>query len=128
MAVVDTAPSSETSGDTAAARSVALVGADGPLARRVEEQLRTRTAFDVIELADDVSEVDVVVDLGSSDYDRRAERRESATESCSATLDVAERLGADHVVFVSSALVYGASPNNPVPITEEAVLRPFSGT
>ncbi|NQY55709.1 MAG: NAD-dependent epimerase/dehydratase family protein [Ilumatobacteraceae bacterium] len=124
MAVVDTAPSSETSGDTAAARSVALVGADGPLARRVEEQLRTRTAFDVIELADDVSEVDVVVDLGSSDYDRRAERRESATESCSATLDVAERLGADHVVFVSSALVYGASPNNPVPITEEAVLRP----
>ena len=28
------------------------------------------------------------------------------------------------VVFVSSAMVYGPSVNNPVPLTEEAVLRP----
>ena len=32
--------------------------------------------------------------------------------------------GAEHVVFVSSAMVYGAFANNPVPLTEEAVLRP----
>ena len=31
---------------------------------------------------------------------------------------------ASHVVMVSSAMVYGAFANNPVPITEESVLRP----
>jgi nucleoside-diphosphate-sugar epimerase len=67
---------------------------------------------------------DVVVDLGSSDYDRRAEHGDSATEFAAATLLTADRLRADHVVFVSSAMVYGASPNNPIPLTEESVLRP----
>ena len=38
---------------------------------------------------------------------------------------LAERRGsATHLVLVSSAMVYGAWANNPVPITEEAVLRP----
>jgi nucleoside-diphosphate-sugar epimerase len=68
-----------------------------------------------------------VVDLGSSDYDRRATRRQSATESAAATLSVADRVGAHHVVFVSSALVYGAAANNPVPLTEDATLRPEVG-
>ena len=34
------------------------------------------------------------------------------------------RWRATHVVLVSSALVYGAYANNPVPLTEDAVLRP----
>jgi nucleoside-diphosphate-sugar epimerase len=67
---------------------------------------------------------DVVVDLGSSDYDRRAAKRESSTEFAAATLLTADRVRARHVVFVSSAMVYGAVPHNPVPLTEEAVLRP----
>ena len=50
-----------------------------------------------------------VVDLGSSDYDTRAARRESATESAASTLAIADRVGAGAVVFVSSALVYGAA-------------------
>jgi nucleoside-diphosphate-sugar epimerase len=66
----------------------------------------------------------VVVDLGSSDYDRRAARRESTTEFAGQTLALADALGACHVVFVSSAMVYGAMANNPVPLTEEATLRP----
>jgi nucleoside-diphosphate-sugar epimerase len=41
-----------------------------------------------------------------------------------ATLSVADRIGAHHVVFVSSALVYGAAANNPLPLTEDATLRP----
>ena len=32
--------------------------------------------------------------------------------------------GATHLVLVSSAMVYGAWANNPVPMTEDAVLRP----
>lgn len=71
-----------------------------------------------------VEAADVVVDLGTSDYDRRAEQRESASEFVATTLSTADRLAADQVVFVSSALVYGAAPNNPKPLTEEAVLRP----
>lgn len=36
----------------------------------------------------------------------------------------AQVLGADLLVVMSSAMVYGALANNPVPLTEEAVLRP----
>ena len=49
---------------------------------------------------------DVVIDLGTSDYDRRAERRESASEFVTSSLAAADRFSADQIVFVSSALVY----------------------
>jgi nucleoside-diphosphate-sugar epimerase len=65
---------------------------------------------------------DVVVWLASADADGRARRRRSAREGVSAALAEAER--ARHLVLVSSAMVYGAWANNPIPITEEAVLRP----
>ena len=65
---------------------------------------------------------DVVVWLASADADARARRRQSATEGVTAALAEAEH--ARHVVLVSSAMVYGAWANNPVPLTEEAVLRP----
>jgi len=39
-------------------------------------------------------------------------------------LQAASAAGARHVVGLSSAMVYGAWPNNPVPITEDAPLRP----
>ncbi len=67
---------------------------------------------------------DVVVDLGSSDYDARAARRESSTWFTAASLSTADAADASHVVFVSSAMVYGAFANNALPLVEEAVLRP----
>lgn len=42
-------------------------------------------------------------------------------------LDAAGATGVSHVVVVSSALVYGAWANNPVPLTEDAILRPNPG-
>lgn len=39
-------------------------------------------------------------------------------------LDAAGAAGAVHVVLLSSAMVYGARPDNPVPLTEAAPLRP----
>ena len=39
-------------------------------------------------------------------------------------LAAAEKAGIRHIVLLSSATVYGAWPNNPVPITESAPLRP----
>jgi nucleoside-diphosphate-sugar epimerase len=113
---------------------VVLTGAAGSLGHRVADLLADH---DVV-LADSLEDVDsaelmqsgrhgrvvAVVDLGSSDYDNRAARRESATESAASTLAIADRVEAAHVVFVSSALVYGAAANNPVPLTEDATLRP----
>ena len=41
-----------------------------------------------------------------------------------AVLEAAGSAGVTHVVLLSSALVYGAWANNPIPLTEEAPLRP----
>jgi nucleoside-diphosphate-sugar epimerase len=109
---------------------VVLTGGSGTLAERVAEGLSTAGCGHDVVLDDGSGAVEaadgpsVVVDLGSSDHDLRAARRESATGFAAATLATADRLGAGHVVFVSSAMVYGALANNPVPLTEEATLRP----
>jgi len=42
-------------------------------------------------------------------------------------LDAAAAVGARKVIRVSTAAVYGAWPNNPVPLTEDATLRPNPG-
>lgn len=42
-------------------------------------------------------------------------------------LDAAAAVGVRKVIRVSSAAVYGAWPNNPVPLTEDAALRPNPG-
>ena len=115
-------------------RSVVVTGADGPLGRRVVDLLvaegtPVRVLDDAVhpasgEATDRPTDADVLVDLGTSDYDRRAERRESASEFVTGSLAAADLCSADQLVFVSSALVYGAAPNNPKPLTEDAVLRP----
>lgn len=92
-------------------------GAEG-LARRVLERLNACAVV----AQGDASTSDTVVWLASADADARARRRQSATEGFSAAL--ADAPAATHLVLVSSAMVYGAWANNPVPITEEAVLRP----
>jgi nucleoside-diphosphate-sugar epimerase len=126
-----------------------LTGANSPLGARVARLLSESAAhdlaagsidepIDVVVLDETVhpssalddgipgisSVADVIIDLGTSDYDRRAERRESASEFITSSLAAADRFRADQIVFVSSALVYGAAPNNPKPLTEDAVLRP----
>jgi nucleoside-diphosphate-sugar epimerase len=42
-------------------------------------------------------------------------------------LDAASSAGVQHVVLLSTAMVYGAWANNPVPLTEDAPLRPNPG-
>ncbi len=110
------------------------MGADSPLGERVAALLDDgRTAVHLLDDGVHPAEAargswpdvaDVVVDVGTSDYDRRAERRESASEFVTSALAAADRFSVDQIVFVSSALVYGAAPNNPRPLTEDAVLRP----
>lgn len=113
------------------ALTVVVTGSTGPLHERVLRGLATiggiaivtaRNGLDVD--ADELDTADVIVDLASSDHDWLAARRESSTPYTMATLGLADELCADHVVFVSSALVYGANDNNAFPLTEETVLRP----
>ena len=92
--------------------------AAGGLGRRVTAALRGSSAVSMVELAD----CHVMVWLTAANVDARARRHESATEGITAALVAAAR--ARHVVLVSSAMVYGAYANNPVPLTEDAALRP----
>jgi len=83
--------------------------------------LRRLLASDVARAADP-AECEVLVWLSAHDADARASRRESALQGVVAALTECPHLR--HVVLVSSAMVYGAWANNPVPITEDAALRP----
>jgi len=70
----------------------------------------------------EVSECTTMVWLDAHDADARASRRESALAGLSSTLAANPQV--EHLVLVSSAMVYGAYANNPVPLTEDTALRP----
>jgi len=95
-------------------------GAEGPLGHRVLAGLADPARFRIVGPADG----DVVVHLGAGDHDARARRRESVTSGAADDLAAAIQAEATHLVLVSSAMVYGAYANNPVPLTEDAILRP----
>jgi nucleoside-diphosphate-sugar epimerase len=103
-----------------APRRVHVTGAEGNLGSRVLEHFHGNPTLG----PGSAQASDVVVHLGAGDHDLRARRRESVTEGAAAMLQDATIGGATHLVLVSSALVYGAYANNPVPLTEDAVLRP----
>jgi len=73
---------------------------------------------------------DVVVHLAQSDHPGRGDAAASVTgdgQLAHRVLDAASAVGATHVVLLSSATAYGAWANNPVPLTEDAPLRPNPG-
>jgi nucleoside-diphosphate-sugar epimerase len=101
-------------------RRVHVTGAEGNLGSRVLVLLDANPTLG----PGSATANDVVVHLGAGDHDLRARRRESVTAGATVMLRDATVGGATHLVLVSSALVYGAYANNPIPLTEDAVLRP----
>ncbi len=99
---------------------VHVTGAEANLGSRVLALLATTPRV----TAGSSTSSDVVVHLGAADHDLRARRRESVTEGAAVMLADATAGDARHIVLVSSAMVYGAYANNPVPLTEDAILRP----
>jgi len=91
--------------------------ADGALGARVCERLAGLGTRIVATPGD----ADVVIWLTAHDAAVRASWHRASLGDLGAVLD---RATARHIVMVSSAMVYGAWPNNPVPLTEDAVLRP----
>ena len=109
---------------------VLLTGARTGLGRRVVTRLEALgvevVRADVIR-ADGLTVpvgTDTVVHLAAGDHDTLAARGASALEGTPELLDQASAAGVRHLVVLSSAMVYGAWPNNPVPLTEDAALRP----
>ncbi|HEX8802619.1 MAG TPA: NAD-dependent epimerase/dehydratase family protein, partial [Acidimicrobiales bacterium] len=131
--------------------SVVITGADGPLAERVVDLTAGDTSVDrVVALAGGAvpgtpDRVEVRrVDLAADDLKVQVERAEAVLHLAAAApvaadgatndvdvlrrvLDAAGSAAVPHVVLLSSATVYGAWGNNPVPLTEEAALRPNPG-
>ena len=92
--------------------------AESALGTRVLSQLAMMADFESVAL----DQAEVALYTGGSDPDTRARRGESITAGA---VEMFAGLGlAEHLVVVSSAMVYGAWENNPVPLTEDAVLRP----
>lgn len=113
---------------SAPARCVLVYGPASDMGRRV---VRALTEAGIEPLTDDSSvgagRTDgavTVVDVTVGDHDALAARRSSVTDAGRTLIEHLDAVGADHLVLVSSALVYGAHPGNPVPISEDAVLRP----
>ncbi|MDH3680520.1 MAG: NAD-dependent epimerase/dehydratase family protein [Acidimicrobiia bacterium] len=126
--------------------TIAVTGAAGSVGRRVvallsaEPDVESVKALDRLAMAGgpsvethriDVAEADVadvlegcrtVVHL-AEDPGRRSDEL-VATTTLQRVLDATERAGCRHVVLLSSALVYGAYADNPVPLTERHQRRP----
>ena len=119
----------------AADDAVTRVLAVGPgvLAAEMPPSIETRAvALDDPELKDFLAEADVLVHLGSGEGHGPDGLPSSGSPSSDladtrALLDTAAAVGVAHVVTLSSAMVYGAWANNPVPLTEDAPLRPDPG-
>lgn len=131
---------------------VVVTGAAGGIGRRVVAELAADPAVERVvaldvapvprppESAVEVHRADVATaDLGPMvagagtvvhlAFDSRTERGGRRPERVNVdgtrrVLAAATEAGVDHVVLLSAAAVYGAWPNNPVPITEAVSLRP----
>ncbi|HEY8525425.1 MAG TPA: NAD-dependent epimerase/dehydratase family protein [Acidimicrobiales bacterium] len=113
-----------TAGAGDAERVVSLAGHSVPGTPPGVEVRRVDLASD--DLKTHVEDADAVVHLATSvpaspvapTHDVDVARR---------VLDAAGSAGVQHLVLMSSATVYGAWANNPVPLTEEATVRPNAG-
>ena len=110
---------------------IVVSGGQWPLGRRVIELLKADGGFEVHEVnqSTDVidASLDVFIHLAPGDHDALVERRRSAVIGTPELLQAATVQGAKHIVLLSSAMVYGAWPNNPIPLTEDTALRPDFG-
>ncbi|MDE0579774.1 MAG: NAD-dependent epimerase/dehydratase family protein [bacterium] len=131
--------------------SVAVAGACGPLGRRVSRrlvdhsQVGTVVGFDLrpnpgiagleyvsgdvteLDLETLLADVDVLVHLVSA-VEPWSDEEPAGTRDAEVTrllLEAASAAGVGRLVLMSTAMVYGAWPDNPVPLTEASVLRPL---
>lgn len=124
---------------------VIVTGAAGAIGAHVADRLATNpevgeliaidrraadgvTRFDLVtdELSELTDSADVIVHLAATPIGETSDGDEASADKILAgrVLDGAKKIGIRHVVLASSAMVYGAWPDNPMPLTESAVVRP----
>ena len=128
-------------------RAIAVTGAAGAVGRRTLRQLSAHPDIDRIVAIDRVAQPSPVAKVELIRLDLRKRSIAEAIEGCStlvhlaeesgqpndsvatmdmvtAALDGATAAGVTHVVALSSAMAYGASDDNPIPLTESHPLSP----
>ncbi|MFS8585799.1 MAG: NAD-dependent epimerase/dehydratase family protein [Acidimicrobiia bacterium] len=110
--------------DDPTAEVVAL--APGPVPDLPERVELRRVVLGTHDLKDVFDGAEVVLHLAQSEP-RTPTGPTTDVEVARRVLDAAGDAGVGHVVVLSSATVYGAWSNNPVPLTEDAPLRPNPG-
>lgn len=105
-------------------RRVCVRGVRGALGRSVAEHVARLPDVEVAVGLPADEPCHTIVDVGLADHDVLGRRGTSATLDAAELVAEADRRNAVHIVIVTSAMVYGAIANNPVPLTEESVLRP----
>jgi nucleoside-diphosphate-sugar epimerase len=110
-----------------------VVAVDRRPVREVPASVEVVTAdLDHIDVKPLLEGIDVVVHLAQGDGpEREADAAAGAwtgeARVAHRVLDAASAAGVGHLVLLSSATAYGAWANNPVPLTEDAPLRPNPG-
>jgi nucleoside-diphosphate-sugar epimerase len=116
-------------------RSIVVTGADSAVARRAMPLLRRIPDGEVVGVGEPSSAdlarlpagADTLVHLGWVDPAPRDPATRRNVDTTRRLLHAAENATLSSLVLLSSATVYGAWPDNPVPLTEEAPLRPNPG-
>ncbi|HEX7167937.1 MAG TPA: NAD-dependent epimerase/dehydratase family protein [Acidimicrobiales bacterium] len=114
-------------------RRIVVVGSASRLGERVVARLRDAGVEPVgIDRRARPGVVDVVGDVDDLDLKPRLHGAACVVHlagplALGAVLDAAADASVGHVVVASSATVYGAWPDNPVPLTEDVPLRPNPG-
>jgi nucleoside-diphosphate-sugar epimerase len=114
---------------------VAVTGSEDELGRRVGEALQGRADVRALdpqagELVAQLRGVTCLVHLAPDPPERPALNLDGARAEAAVVrrlLEAATDAGVEAVVLLSSAVVHGAWPDNPVPLTESASVRPVPG-
>jgi nucleoside-diphosphate-sugar epimerase len=107
---------------------VAVTHADGPLGSRVAARLEAEPGTTVVRIGGDLGgergdELKRTLH-GATAVVHLAADTEAPLEPARQVLEAASDAAVGRLVVVGSALVYGAWPTNPVPLTDDAALRP----
>lgn len=115
-------------------RSVTVIGPTRPLAPPIVRRLERAPGIGRVSLGGDGdrgADSDAIVHLAGADTDEwlrdPSASAEATVHRTRAVLAAADAQSLKALVHVSSATVYGAWPDNPVPLPEDAPLRPNPG-